>query len=295
MSGPEGHIDGRLIYDRDLFEVATARRIAGHWLHLAATVAADPGAAISGIPMLTADEEQRQLVEWNATATSAGAATVQDLRGVQLAKARADAAVAAGQTASRIGRPRPPGRRRRRSPAGRGACSTATSSASARSPRSTWSPERSGCSRAVPHTCCSIPDVGVERLESMVVDCGAMAVLAAGWGRRAGGLPADAGARASRWRAMHHPTAAALPDVAPDAVCCVAYAESPVGAGVAGSRCATPPSSISPRHWAADLGLGPADTVLILPATVFDAPVFELWTALLAGARVFYRASRRGR
>jgi non-ribosomal peptide synthetase component F len=37
---------------------------------------------------------------------------------------------------------------------------------------------------------------------------------------------------------------------------------------------------------AADLGIGAADTVLVLPATLFRAPVTELWLPLIAGARI---------
>ena len=42
---PEGHIAGRLIYDRDLFETATVERMAEHWLRVVDAVAADPGAS----------------------------------------------------------------------------------------------------------------------------------------------------------------------------------------------------------------------------------------------------------
>jgi polyketide synthase PksJ len=37
---------------------------------------------------------------------------------------------------------------------------------------------------------------------------------------------------------------------------------------------------------AADLGLGPTDTVLVLPTTLFDVPAMELWLPLVAGARI---------
>jgi non-ribosomal peptide synthetase component F len=37
---------------------------------------------------------------------------------------------------------------------------------------------------------------------------------------------------------------------------------------------------------AADLGIGPADTVLTLPSTLFRAPAMELWLPLIAGARI---------
>ena len=66
---PEGHITGRLIYDRDLFEPTTATRMAEHWRHLVNAVVADPTLALSSIPSLTPAQAHRQLVEWNATAT----------------------------------------------------------------------------------------------------------------------------------------------------------------------------------------------------------------------------------
>jgi non-ribosomal peptide synthetase component F len=66
---PEGHLAGRLIYDRDLFETATVRRMAVHWSRLVDAVAAEPGLAVSRVPLLTPAEEHRQTVEWNATAT----------------------------------------------------------------------------------------------------------------------------------------------------------------------------------------------------------------------------------
>ena len=66
---PQGHIDGRLIYDRDLFEAATASRMAEHFSRLLGAVAADPTLTVSNVPILTPAEEHCQLVEWNATTT----------------------------------------------------------------------------------------------------------------------------------------------------------------------------------------------------------------------------------
>jgi non-ribosomal peptide synthetase component F len=37
---------------------------------------------------------------------------------------------------------------------------------------------------------------------------------------------------------------------------------------------------------AGELGIGPADTVLSLPSTLFEAPAMELWMPLAAGARI---------
>jgi non-ribosomal peptide synthetase component F len=80
--------------------------------------------------------------------------------------------------------------------------------------------------------------------------------------------------------------APAIPDdVAPDALCCLQYAPAATGK----------PKCVPITHgsvvnlataMAADLGIGPADTVLTLPSTFFRAPVMELWVPLIAGARI---------
>ncbi|HJX26276.1 MAG TPA: amino acid adenylation domain-containing protein, partial [Thermoanaerobaculia bacterium] len=49
----------------DLFRAETAERLLGHFQALLAGAAADPGARLSDLPLLTA-EERRQIVEWNA-------------------------------------------------------------------------------------------------------------------------------------------------------------------------------------------------------------------------------------
>jgi len=65
---PEGQIDGRLIYDRDLFDPETAAQIAGHWITVLEGVVPAPDRPVSELPLLTAEQHHRQLVEWNATA-----------------------------------------------------------------------------------------------------------------------------------------------------------------------------------------------------------------------------------
>jgi len=64
---PEGHIDGRLIYDSDLFDPETAARMADHWITVLMGVVAAPDRPVSELPLLTERERQRQLVDWNAT------------------------------------------------------------------------------------------------------------------------------------------------------------------------------------------------------------------------------------
>jgi amino acid adenylation domain-containing protein len=64
---PQGHIDGRLIYNADLFEHDTARRIARHLSTLLEGVVEHPEQPLSTLPLLTEAELHQQLVEWNAT------------------------------------------------------------------------------------------------------------------------------------------------------------------------------------------------------------------------------------
>jgi non-ribosomal peptide synthetase component F len=75
--------DGRLVgafeYATDLFDAATVARMAGHFTTLLSAIAADPAAAVATLPLLTA-AEYRQLTAWNDTTTpyprDAGLATL---------------------------------------------------------------------------------------------------------------------------------------------------------------------------------------------------------------------------
>ncbi len=64
---PDGHLQGRLIYDRELFSAASARHLADLWVRLARAAVAEPGRAIGSLPLTTAAEARLQLIEWNAT------------------------------------------------------------------------------------------------------------------------------------------------------------------------------------------------------------------------------------
>jgi amino acid adenylation domain-containing protein len=64
---PDGHIDGRLIYNTDLFAPETATRIARHWSMLLEGIVRAPSGPVCELSLLTEEERQRQLVEWNAT------------------------------------------------------------------------------------------------------------------------------------------------------------------------------------------------------------------------------------
>jgi non-ribosomal peptide synthetase component F len=76
---PDGSVQGRLIYDSDLYEHTTAQRTAGHWSRVIEAVIADPTLPISALPILTEQESRRQLVEWNATRSLTPPRTLHDL------------------------------------------------------------------------------------------------------------------------------------------------------------------------------------------------------------------------
>jgi aspartate racemase len=64
--GPDG-LSGCFEYSSDLFEQATVARMAGHFATLLQAVVADPGLRLSQLPLLGEDERRQLLVEWNAT------------------------------------------------------------------------------------------------------------------------------------------------------------------------------------------------------------------------------------
>jgi amino acid adenylation domain-containing protein len=65
----DGKIIGFFEYNTDLFESLTLERMVGHLQTLLEGVVADPGQAISTLPLLTEAERHQVLVEWNNTET----------------------------------------------------------------------------------------------------------------------------------------------------------------------------------------------------------------------------------
>src|SRR5205814_2542582 len=63
----DGGLRGVLEYDTDLFDAATAERIAARFPLLLAAVTAAPDRPLSPPPLLTPDERTLVLAEWNAT------------------------------------------------------------------------------------------------------------------------------------------------------------------------------------------------------------------------------------
>jgi amino acid adenylation domain-containing protein len=69
MTERDGVIGGSLVYNTDLFDADTARRMAGHFQNLLAEIAERPQQRLSTLLMLTPEERGQLLVEWNDTAT----------------------------------------------------------------------------------------------------------------------------------------------------------------------------------------------------------------------------------
>jgi amino acid adenylation domain-containing protein len=245
---------------------------------------ADPTLAISRIPTLPAAEARRQLVEWNATSTHRPSRLVHQL--VEAQRDRNPAAPALSVDGSVV-------------------------SYSELNRRSEWEAARLhgvGVGPGDVVALCSPPSIDLvigllgvvkagagyllldpesppEQRNFMAADSGAAALLAPA------GLAAGPTVPPGRVLALGHadhggrfvPAPAGAPD--PGALCCVQYTSKTPGR----------PTGVPIRHgavvnlaaaMAADLGIGPADTVLVLPQTLFHASLVELWVPLMAGAKV---------
>ncbi|HEV7785464.1 MAG TPA: amino acid adenylation domain-containing protein, partial [Thermoanaerobaculia bacterium] len=66
IAGTEADFRAALEYDRDLFDAATAARMAGHFGRLAAAALESPGTPLAALPLLTA-AEVTELAAWNRT------------------------------------------------------------------------------------------------------------------------------------------------------------------------------------------------------------------------------------
>jgi amino acid adenylation domain-containing protein len=67
LNGMDGGLGGGLEFNADLFDAATARRLADRLARLLAGAAATPQLRIGDLPLLDAAEEWQILVDWNAT------------------------------------------------------------------------------------------------------------------------------------------------------------------------------------------------------------------------------------
>ena len=75
----EGGLQGRLNYNRELFEPASVQRMVAHYQQLLEGIAEQPGESIASLPMLTQAEREQLLVEWNRTAVEYPQETIVEL------------------------------------------------------------------------------------------------------------------------------------------------------------------------------------------------------------------------
>jgi amino acid adenylation domain-containing protein len=92
---PDG-LDGSLEHDADLFDPATAQRLAERFLLQAEAFTADPGLRLSALPALTAGMRHQVLTEWNDAARPLPGWTVPERFAAQAARTPEAAALVAG-------------------------------------------------------------------------------------------------------------------------------------------------------------------------------------------------------
>ncbi len=68
-----------ILYNTDLFDAATIRRLIGHWTTMLDAIARDPEMTLGELPLLTEAERQLMLVDWNQTEVLETASTMHDL------------------------------------------------------------------------------------------------------------------------------------------------------------------------------------------------------------------------
>ena len=67
MEETEAGLTGELVYNKDLFDAATIRRMAGHFQNLLEGIVANSQQRVAQLPLLNAKELHQLLVEWNDT------------------------------------------------------------------------------------------------------------------------------------------------------------------------------------------------------------------------------------
>jgi non-ribosomal peptide synthetase component F len=258
---PEGHISGRLIYDRDLFEARTAVRLADQWTRLATAAATEPARSLSGVSIVTATDRRRVLVEYNATATERPAGTVGEL---VHAVARSDPkapAVTSGELTVSYGE-----LERRATRVARGLAASGVHAGDVVAVSATPSVELVagllGVLEAGATYVLLDPELPPAKRDRLVADSGAVIVLASD------GRGLDLGARTKR--------------VTPEAGCLIRYVRGE-SVGVLGSHAAVVNTVTAV---AGEVGLGPGDAVLALPSTLYRGGGIDLWLALTTGARI---------
>ena len=284
----DGHIDGRLIYDIDLFQSETARYMVDHWSRLLESIATESQRAVSELSMLSEEELHQQLMEWNSTDTEYPRdACVHELIAEQTQRTPHAIAVICGdewltyseleQRAQRIAR------RVSESNAGRGvvAICVERSVNMLAGMLGVW---KSGAAY-LPLD----PNYPADRLAFMLEDSGAAVLLT--YRRLLPTLPehhATVICLDDDWMSADADVDGSGTDVAPpgsaDDLAYLLYTSGSTGK----------PKGVAVHHravvnlltsMARQPGMGPRDTVVAVTTYAFDIAVVELWLPLVTGAR----------
>lgn len=86
----DGALHGRLIYDQDLFDRSSVAGLADRWTRLVEQASAAPQTSVARLPLLSSEEERRELVEFNATAATPSGSREVHNDAAQLAAAAAE-------------------------------------------------------------------------------------------------------------------------------------------------------------------------------------------------------------
>jgi len=271
---PDGSIEGRLVYDRSLFEPDSAMAMLEHWVAVVGRAAEEPTVPVRQL-LAPSQGDRLAVARWNATDVEPTAASVPELLS-PVADRHAESSALCGAGTGLTYRQlleRATACAQRLAAAGVGAGDLV---ALCTSPDPALVANALGVMLAGAAYLLVDPALPAERLEALLDAAEATLVYAdAELGGRLTGAAEPIGARGDGSR----------PPVVDAGTCCVQFAD-PGGEGVEAYALAHRAVATRCSALAGDLGLGPADTVVVLPETLSSCSALELWAPLSAGARV---------
>ncbi|HEU4594867.1 MAG TPA: AMP-binding protein, partial [Pyrinomonadaceae bacterium] len=289
-----GTLRATLEYGTDLFEPQTVERLAGHYRRLLEAVAEDADGCVSDIRLLSAEEEQRIVVEWNETRREYPRRSLGELFEAQVGRTpEAVALICEGEAVTYAELNARANRLARRLRAEGVEAESRVAVMMERSPAlvvALLAVLKAG-GAYVPLD----PEYPAERLRFMLEDSGAGVVLTQESLCEA--VPETAArvivvdSEDERQRVASLGGEDFSGGVGAEALAYVIYTSGSTG---------TPKGVGATHRGVARLVLnsgyadfGPAETFLLLAPVSFDASTFELWGALLTGARLAVMAARR--
>ena len=289
----DGCVRGNLEYASDLFERATAARLAGHFQTLLAGAATVPAARLGELPLLTAAERRQVLTAWNGDAAELPPqGTIHELLSAQAARAPDAVAVVCGDASLSYGEVARRARRLARRLLALGiAPEERVALYAGRSPELIIA--FLGILAAGAAYLPLDPSSPPERLAWMLADAGARVLLAGQDLARAAELLAavERGSLRVLWleelEDAGEPPAWPLPEVPAASLAYVMYTSGSTGTpkGVAVTH-RNVVRLVRPARGPACADLGPQHTWLQLAPVSFDAATLEIWAPLLNGGRL---------